>query len=176
MKWFEVRTAVTRLIVLVAVSAVLAGLVIAIPAIMTARDAGRATNQFTIESFDAAYTLARGDDGHAQLTVVETIVANFPRRRVNHGIFRSVPTSYRGRALTPTLVSVTDADGSDYGVDESAENGHVIWQIGNANTYVTGATTYTVRNAVQDFGDHQELYWDVNGDEWLQPSNGRQCG
>lgn len=85
----------TRLIVLVAVSAVLAGQVIAIPAIMTARGLGRATNQFTIESFDAAYTLARDDDGHARLTVVETIVANFPRRRVNHDVFRSVPTSYR---------------------------------------------------------------------------------
>lgn len=130
-------------------------------------------NEFTVQSFDAVYSLDRRANGRQDLQVVETIVVDYPRPELNHGIERSLPTSYRGRPLSPTLGSVTDADGTAYQVATSTQDGQRTWRIGNPATYASGRTTYvigyTVINAVQDFGDHQELYWDVNGDQWLQP-------
>ena len=173
MKWFVVRAAVVRLLLLVALAAAVTGIVVAIPAIQTAHAAGEQTNQFTITSFDAAYALSRDADGSALMTVTETIVADFPSGRVNHGILRGVPTTYRGRDLDVSLISVRTPKGTDYEVDADDQGGHLVWRIGSASTYVSGPTTYVityqVRHAVQTFGDHQELYWDVNGDEWLQP-------
>jgi len=75
---------------------------------------------------------------------------------------------------TPLKVrSVTDGSGKSwkYKVDKT---GHVInVRIGDANKYVSGSQTYVItyqaENAILFLGDHDELYWNVTGNDWKAP-------
>jgi uncharacterized membrane protein len=111
--------------------------------------------------------------------VKETIDVKFHRPR--HGIYREIPFKYRdelGKTMeTPLKVlSVTDGSGKPwkYKVDRT---GHVInIRIGDANKYVSGSQTYVityqVENVILFLGDHDELYWNVTGNDWKAPIRG----
>lgn len=111
--------------------------------------------------------------------VKETIDVKFHRPR--HGIYREIPFKYRdelGKTMeTPLKVlSVTDGSGKSWKY-KADRTGHVInIRIGDANKYVSDSQTYVityqVENAILFLGDHDELYWNVTGNDWKAPIRG----
>lgn len=135
-------------------------------------------NDFKIDSFEADYHLSRDENGVALLSVTEDITATFPSFNQNHGIERAIPQKYRGETVKFSLQSVTNASGKpwNYSTRSSADN--TVLRIGDANKYVHGPQRYVIKynltNVVRSEDEdgkpygHDELYWDVNGDEWMQ--------
>jgi hypothetical protein len=111
----------------------------------------------------------------AVVDVTETIEANFIG--VWHGLYRSIPIEYvtpqgLNYTLFVKLESATDSSGQTLKVESSHEGRYLKWKI-----YVDDATDavrtihlhYRVSNGVRFFEDHDELYWDVTGEEWDVP-------
>ena len=142
--------------------------------LITTQKAHADVNDFVIESFAAEYKLSREDSSHySKLTIKETITANFPNYNQNHGIERAIPTKYGNNSLNQEIQSVTDATGNPYKYSTRESNDNLILRIGDASVYVHGVQTYvinySVSNIITFYQDHDELYWDVNGDDWKQP-------
>ena len=124
---------------------------------------------FTIKKFHSDITV-RPD---SSFIVRETIAVTFHRPR--HGIFRDIPFKYRdelGKVIeTPTeVLSVTDGSGRNWRYRVSRRGPAVNIRIGDSERYVQGSQTYTityrVENAILFFNDHDELYWNVTGNDW----------
>lgn len=130
------------------------------------------TQDFTITSFTGDYYLSRASDNVAELKVVEKIVAQFPDYDQNHGIERAIPQSYQNHSVELNVQSVTDGNGTDWAYSTSTSNDNQVLRIGNAHTYVHGqqtyVITYTLRGVSLNLNDHDEFYWDINGDQWQQ--------
>ncbi|PJE65432.1 hypothetical protein COU91_01660 [Candidatus Saccharibacteria bacterium CG10_big_fil_rev_8_21_14_0_10_47_8] len=130
-------------------------------------------NNFTISNFSADYYLSRDAAKASSLDVVEKIDAQFPNYDQNHGILRAIPRSYQGHTLSLKINSVKDDSGISLNYTTYTQNDNLVLKIGNPDRYVLGRQTYVVsysmRNAVDFLNDHEELYWDVNGDQWAQP-------
>lgn len=128
-------------------------------------------NNFVISNFSSDQTLSRSD-AQGSLHIVESIDVQFIDN--NHGIIRAVPDDYNGQPLHFHLNKVSSKSGAPTNVEQSFSNGNVILKIGDPNRTVTGAQNYmidyTVENVISFYSDHDELYWDVNGDQWGQPS------
>ncbi len=131
-------------------------------------------DDFTFNSLDVEYTLTRAEDGTSRMRVVETFVAEFPEFDQNRGMRRLIPNSYLGAPLFPSLVSVTDGQGVERPVETETEDDFLV-VTSRADDYVHGAQTYVftydLQNVTRAFEDTgvDELYWDVNGEEWWQP-------
>ena len=111
----------------------------------------------------------------ASLDVTETIEANFIGAW--NGLYRTIPIQYTtpqgfNYTLFVKLEGVTDAAGQALKVDSSHEGHYLKWKI-----YIDDATDavrtitlhYRVNNGLKFFEDHDELYWNVTGDEWDFP-------
>lgn len=125
-------------------------------------------NAFTIESFHADWEL--DDDG--TLEVVETIVVDFPPQ-TNRGIIRTIPTAHRERS-TRVRHEYSEVDGRPAAdLVDLSEDDVISIRIGDPARYLEGRHTltvaYSVEHTVQTYGEVQELFWDVNGDDWLTP-------
>jgi uncharacterized membrane protein YgcG len=94
-----------------------------------------------------------------------------------HGIHRTIPVEYPGpRGTNYTLfLSVTgvrDGDGSPLKYELSRKGAYRDIKI-----YIPGATDtskvveidYAVKNPIRFFPDHDELYWNVTGNDWPVP-------
>ncbi len=68
-------------------------------------------NDFEFESFDAIYQLSLDEDGLSVLGVQETLVALFPERDQNRGLFRYIPDRYEGAPLDTQVFSLVDESG-----------------------------------------------------------------
>ena len=94
-----------------------------------------------------------------------------------HGIYRDIPYNYdygyKRYSIKIDVVKVTDFNGNPYHFEVSTSGGLVHIRIGDPDTTVTGVhgyrIEYTVRGAIAYFEDHDELYWNVTGDEWRVP-------
>lgn len=143
--------------------AVVAGLVFARPATADAQN-------FTVTDFTADYYLTN-QDPQGQMKVVEKINVAF--QDYDHGILRALPESYKNHPLHVHVTSVTSDTGAPAGFTSSTSNGNLVLKIGNPNETLTGAQeytiTYTEKNVITFYNDHDELYWDINGDQWDQP-------
>jgi hypothetical protein len=124
---------------------------------------------FTINTFHSNITIHRD----SSFVVRETIEVTFHRPR--HGIYRDIPFRYRddlGKIITtPTKVfSVVDGAGKKWNTRVSRTGNQLNVQIGDANRFVDGRQTYVityqVENAILFFDDHDELYWNVTGNNW----------
>lgn len=130
-----------------------------------------AQRELTIEQFDATIVV-RPD---AAIEVTETITAHFTGSW--NGIYRTIPITYRtAQGFNWTLrldqVSATDADGSSLRLEASRERHYAkykIWVPGAENATRTIVLRYRARNGLRFFEDHDELYWNVTGDEWDVP-------
>ncbi|MFN3396323.1 MAG: DUF2207 domain-containing protein [Thermodesulfovibrionales bacterium] len=124
---------------------------------------------FTITRFHSDI-IVRED---SSFVVKEEIFVEFHRPR--HGIYREIPFKYideMGRTIrTPLKVlSVTDDSGRKWRFRVSRRGNVINIRIGDPDIYLTGnqeyIITYTVKNALLYFNDHDELYWNVTGDQW----------
>ncbi|HSX17473.1 MAG TPA: DUF2207 domain-containing protein [Patescibacteria group bacterium] len=126
-------------------------------------------NDFTVTYFGADYTLTAADR-QGQMRIVEHIKVHFTDN--NHGILRAIPTTYRSHRLQLHINAVSSDSGAPAKYSKSNSNGNLVLKIGDANQTVTGdqeyTVDYTVRNVIGFFSDHDELYWDVNGEKWGQ--------
>ena len=137
-------------------------LIMAVPAF--ARD-------WHIARYLTSMTVAR--DGTAQ--VLEHLEVVFDGEY--HGIYRDIPIEYPGPhgsnyTLFLTVTGVTDGHGHNLKYDSSVRNGsrHLKIYIPDAvNATRTVDIRYAVTNAVRWFDDHDELYWNVTGNDWPVP-------
>ncbi len=112
---------------------------------------------------------------YGDLAVTEHIVLYFDGQY--HGIYRDIPIQYPGPSGTNyTLLlnvrSVTDDQGKKLKYDSNVQGDyrHLKIYIPDAvNTTKAVNITYTVRNAIRWFDDHDELYWNVTGNDWPVP-------
>lgn len=131
------------------------------------------TQNFVIRSFHADYYLSRDAQHISKLKVTEKIIAEFPAFDQNHGIIRALPLTYQGHDVDLKLEKVVDAGGNKVKYTTDNSGGNMLVKIGDANKYVHGLQeydiTYSMQNVIAKFSDHDELFWDVNGDDWKQP-------
>ena len=122
-----------------------------------------------IKNFHSEISISR--DG--TLNVREDIEYDFQYAE-RHGIYRDIPYNYdfgyKRYSIKLDVKSVTDFNGDPYKYEVSSSGGNIHIRIGDPDTTVTGvhgySIEYTVRGAIAFFEDHDELYWNVTGDEW----------
>ena len=127
---------------------------------------------FVIRSFDTTLEI----EADAGLLVEERIQVEFLEPR--HGIYRTIPVRYtdpRGYqySLGFRFLGVGDGSAGQHDVKVSHEGAYVKLRIGSADRRVQGAVSYVVRyrlaDALREFPEHQELYWNATGHEWNSP-------
>ncbi|HXV28899.1 MAG TPA: DUF2207 domain-containing protein [Sinorhizobium sp.] len=112
------------------------------------------------------------------LTVTETITANVEGNQIRRGIYRDFPLTFldengRRARVEFNLVSVErDGEREEYRT-ESISGGIRIYT-GNADVLLphgehTFQVTYETGRQIRFFDDHDELYWNVTGTEWVFP-------
>ncbi|TMB60236.1 MAG: DUF2207 domain-containing protein [Deltaproteobacteria bacterium] len=145
---------------------VLAGL------LLLAATGGRAAaRSLAIERFDAEVVVARD----ATIEVTETIRARFAGAW--NGLYRTIPVVYGtpqgfGYRLFLCPLGVTDGAGRPLRYQASSERHYrkfKIWIPDAQDAARTVVFRYRVANALRFFADHDELYWNVTGDEWDVP-------
>lgn len=108
-------------------------------------------------------------------TFVEAVTYDFGYNE-RHGIYRIIPVTYSRNGGTYRLrldvQNVTRDDQSEEYV-ESTESGRLKIKIGSADKTISGAHAYEIAyqtdRAINFFPDHDELYWNVTGNEWEAP-------
>lgn len=127
-----------------------------------------ADDSWLIENFNANIAIQQSGVVH----VVETIAVDF-KDQPKHGIYRDIPYLYGSDGKqTYTQVDITNVLQNNvpaqYTVSQT--NGYEELKIGDPNQTITGRTvytiTYTVAGVLQGFSDHDELYWNVTGNDW----------
>ena len=139
---------------------------------------GRASAQADTEritSYDAQVTVRH--DG--SILVNEQITYDFGADQ-RHGIFRVIPVRFRYDGTYDRIYSIdvqsvwSDTPAPEYWVDSSGSSIGI--RVGNPDQTVTGEhwyqITYVVRGSLNAFADHDELYWNVNGNGWTFASSG----
>ncbi len=130
-----------------------------------------AQRSLAIQRFDATI-LVEGDGG---IRVTESIVAQFTGSW--NGIYRTIPVKYRTAqglhwTLGLDLEGATDEAGRPLRVEASRERHSIkykIWVPGAENATRTVVLRYRATNGLRFFEEHDELYWNVTGDEWDVP-------
>ena len=127
----------------------------------------------TLELRDFHATVVVQRDGGIRVT--ERITVHFEGSW--NGIYRVIPVEYRtdqrlNYTLRLRLVSVTDGAGSALYTEQERAGGSVKLKMhvpGATNVTKTIVLTYDVANALRFFEEHDELYWNVTGDNWDFP-------
>lgn len=127
--------------------------------------------QLTIQNFDVQVVV----QPDSTIDVTETLTVNF--QGLWHGIYRTIPVEYRGSmGLNYTLFivpeGITDQDGNPLKYEVSKHGQYKQFKI-----YVPGAEDatrtivirYRALDALRFFADHDELYWNVTGNETDAP-------
>ncbi len=130
-----------------------------------------AQRSLAIERFDAAIAVNR--DGSVDVT--ETITARFTGSW--NGIYRTVPVEYHtpqgfNWTLRLQLLGATGPDGRALEVEGERDRHYIkykIWVPGASDATRTVMLRYRAKNGLRFFEDHDELYWNVTGDEWDVP-------
>ena len=110
------------------------------------------------------------------ISVTEDITVDFGGLQ-KHGIFRTIPIQYRyndtqDRVYNIDVGSVTDGtnpipyDAYVDGFDQVIKIGDPDRTVSGVNRYVI---SYSVQGAMNRFQDHDELFWNVDGDRWPVP-------
>jgi uncharacterized membrane protein YgcG len=94
-----------------------------------------------------------------------------------HGLYRSIPVEYvtpqqLNYSLFLTVKNIADSDGNKLKFEAIRERHYRKLKIfvPNAdNSTHTISIEYTVSDALRFFEDHDEIYWNITGDEWDVP-------
>src|SRR5712691_7056484 len=150
----------------------LVSMAVAIAMLAAARPVS-ADEGWVITSFQSNITVNRD----SSLAILETIRVNFAQE--HHGIFRTIPLRYRhddnhDRYYNLQVQSVTDGV-KDLPYDAHIDSYNEVIKIGDPNVTVSGDQVYmikyTVEGAMNSFGDHDELFWNVDGAMWPVPKS-----
>ena len=114
---------------------------------------------------------------NSSLNIEENITYDFDNSFGRHGIYRDIPIRYKARGgnynLSISNISVVDRSGNPYKFKILNNGKYKRIKIGNPYSYVSGRKTYiikyTVKRGINYFKDHDELYWNVTGNEWNIP-------
>ncbi|HTZ72844.1 MAG TPA: DUF2207 domain-containing protein [Candidatus Aquilonibacter sp.] len=126
----------------------------------------------TIEDFNEHVDVA----SNGTIDVTESIEVQFPGAW--NGIYRKIPVKYTtpagfGYTLFLQLVSITDDSGNPLKYQQTDIGRYTefkIWVPNAIDTTRTVVIRYRVLDAINfSFADHDELYWNVTGDEWDNP-------
>lgn len=140
-----------------------------------------------IQSFDSKIRVNKD----ATIEVEEKIVYDFADLQ-RHGIYRDIPfikINNKGNPTSPkkngaTLgarkfrldysnFSVVDENGSDYQYRQTEIDDKLRLKIGDPDRTITGLHTYLisykVTGAFTYFSEHDELYWNITGNDWTVP-------
>ncbi|MFC1653355.1 DUF2207 domain-containing protein [Patescibacteria group bacterium] len=138
------------------------------PNFVFAQDSG-----WVVEKFHSDITIAQD----AQVTVVETIEANFGNLQ-KHGIYRIIPVKYKtkfGNNLDVrfSLVNITNQQGKSLKYSETLEGDSVKLKIGHPDILISGkqiyVVTYVINRVVTTPNEQAEFYWNVTGSRWPVP-------
>jgi uncharacterized membrane protein len=127
--------------------------------------------QLTLKSFDEQVNV------HPDSTIEVTETLDVKFQGSWNGIYRTIPVEYRGSlGLNYTLFleheGVTDENGHPLKYEISRQGQYERFKIyvpGAVDTTKTIVIRYEVLDALRFFPDHDELYWNVTGDEWQMP-------
>ncbi len=130
-----------------------------------------AARQLIIRSFNEQVTV--NPDG--TIEVIEFIEAQFTGKW--NGLYRTIPVEYTTpQGLNYTLflepLSVTDDDARPLKYEQIRQGRYIKFKVYVPNADDATRTImlrYRVRNALRFLDDHDELYWNVTGDEWDAP-------
>lgn len=123
-----------------------------------------------ILSFDTVINVSEDSILH----VTETITADFTKLP-SRGIFRTIPTKYyppNGEIITTYIrvKNITDETNDPYEYRITRENGGINIRVGDPDLYLhdthTYILTYDVIGVPLAYDDHDEIYWNINGNEW----------
>ncbi|HRZ84599.1 MAG TPA: DUF2207 domain-containing protein, partial [Candidatus Dojkabacteria bacterium] len=134
-----------------------------------------------VEKFEISLSLETNSD----IRIKERIHYYFPNPK--HGIYRNIPINKRtegNRLKTPTSIKINSilyypsnsptSIGNSYSKEVNL-NDEVVLRIGDADRTITGLyiyeIDYTVKNGINYFEDHDELYWNIIGTGWTVPIN-----
>ncbi len=130
-----------------------------------------ASSGFVIDEFKSNITL--NTDG--TLTIIETINVNY--QEALHGIYRDIPVNYKNNDGSIHYTKVTlqsivlNGANTPYQIMDS--DGYIRFKIGDPDKRIIGQQTYVITYAVAGvitpFSDHDELYWNVTGNNWEVP-------
>jgi uncharacterized membrane protein len=140
-------------------------------ALMLAAAPAWAQRSLAIKHFDAAIVVHQ--DGTVDVT--ETITAEFTGKW--NGIYRTVPVKYhtpQGFSWTLRLegAGATNAEGTPLKLESARERHYIkykLWVPGAEDATRTVVFHYRALNGLRFFEDHDELYWNLTGDEWDVP-------
>jgi uncharacterized membrane protein YgcG len=130
------------------------------------------TRELRIENFHSEVIVMPD----SSVDVTETIQAHFLGGPW-HGLYRSIPVEYVtpqgfNYSLFLSVKRISDASGRSLKFDTSRERHYrklKIYIPDADNSVQTISIEYTVSDALRFFDDHDELYWNVTGDEWDIP-------
>ena len=137
-----------------------------------------AARELRIEKFDSEIVVSP----KGAIDVTETIQVQFIGSW--NGLYREIPVEYvTPQGLNYTLFlsvkRVTDENGNSLKFESSRERHYrklKIYVPGARDVRKTLVIEYTVSDALRFFENHDELYWNVTGDEWdvpIQAANAR---
>lgn len=139
-----------------------------------------ASAQEVFKNFDVSISIKQ----NSSLEVTETIVAKVENVDIKRGIIRSVPVEYRdneGKSIELGFqVLSVKLDGSDIPWKATRAGNKVEVKIGDPDKLIppglhTFAIIYSAERFIGFFEDHDELYWNVTGDDFLFPVIEASC-
>jgi len=127
-----------------------------------------ADDSWMIENFNSIIAIQQS----GVVRIVETISVDF-KDQPKHGIYRDIPYLYEADGKqTYTQLDITNVfqNNTPAHYTISQTDGYEELQIGDPNQTITGRNVYTiiytVTGILRDFSDHDELYWNVTGNDW----------
>lgn len=128
-----------------------------------------AQSAWTISSFDSSITVQT--DG--TVLVTEIIDVDFTSLE-KHGIYRDIPVIYQDdngeKTYTKITVQSIKQDNSNAEYERKDNDNNTRIRIGDPDKTISGTHTYEIRYMVtgvlRSFTDHDELYWNVTGNDW----------
>jgi uncharacterized membrane protein len=127
-----------------------------------------AAREYSVKDFNEQVTV--NPDGTIEVT--EIVDVRFVG--AYHGIFRTIPVEYEtpqrlNYSLLLEPLSVTDDDARPLKYEQTRQGRYLRFKITVPNAENATRTVilrYRILNALRFFEDHDELYWNVTGDEW----------
>jgi len=136
--------------------------------------AGDAHADEAIKHFDVSVALS----SDSTMTVAEALQFNVERHTIRHGIIRDFPVYYKtsdgDQYSVPFEIADITLDGKPVKHEENWSGNYVHIKIGNERQSIsrglhTFKIVYRTGNFVGFFDDHDELYWNVTGQNWQWP-------